>query len=1352
MNISYNTHNEAKRKILIVIKDNTLYKKKKYINEEKIKSYEAKTIYNIRKYLLKDKIEFIDKNRSDEINIFRNKKNISNKPNFQLKKNLSKNIIFIKLMHYFFNLLILFIKLFHLLCNKKKFFIKSSEISLKIKGSGNIKIISDDFFKIYNQCEINLNNTYEDLVTNKNYFNESDNINIKIKFNNIIENAMHMFQDCDSIIEIDFSNFDTSQITNMAYMFYNCKSLKSLDLSNFNTSLVQNMSNMFAGCSLLNPLNLINFDTLHVQNMSYMFANCSSINTLNVNNFNTLLVKNMDFMFYLCSNLISLNLSNFDTSSVTNLAGIFFSCSHLESIELSNFNTSKVTSMAHMFSGCSNLRSLDITNFDTSQVTDISFMFNKCKWLKELNLSSFDTSKVIKMSKMFYNCLRLTSLNLSNFKTSNVRLMQYMFSKCSLLNSLDLSNFDTSRVANISLMFSGCSNLCSLEISNFKTSKVLDMNHMFYGCFSLTSLNLTNFDTSNVQSMYNMFYNCSLLESLDLSNFNTASVIDMNQMFYNCSSLKKLNLSNFNTSNVSNLNRMFYGCQKLENINLNILNSKAKINDIFYLTHSNLIFCGQNDKDIYIDSNSFSNKIIYCNNYIKNSNSKKNYVCHMKNLSLNNETCNECGENYFIDNNTFININNNYSYINCISNEFNELSNTYDLISYMNISNSIYNIIYNSNTFNTINSLNINNTYYSSLDFVSEIYKNNSSFSSELIMDFAAYNTIEIENKTEIIQYIINNLINEFNMTELDGGEDKKIVEENKVIILTSTENQKNNEDKNNITMNLGECENILKKYYNISNNNSLYILQIILEEEGMKIPKIEYEVYYPLNDNNLTKLNLTLCKDTKIEISIKVKINGSLDKYNLKSDYYNDICSTTTSESGTDISLKDRKNEFIDNNMSLCEENCDLIEYNPKKEKAKCSCDIKLSIPENYDIKFNKKDFLKSFIDIKNIFNIKIIKCHRTVLKIKTLMKNYGFFIVGSLIILYSLTLFIFSIYSYDKIKKEVINIILALKINSNPNKKTKIIKKDNKNINGKKKNKKYIRNIHENYENKKIKKFNLIFKKEKKYGQDRKQTTQNNSDDLFKKMNPINNLISSKNNLNINIILRKKDFELNSLNYIETIKLDKRNYCEYYISLIKYNHPIIFSFIPLDDYNSYIIKLFLFFFSFCLDIAINALFFTDDTMHKIYEDKGKFDLLYQIPQILYSSLISRFIDTFIRILALSQDNIVELKQLNGEKNLKKIQNKLFRLFKIKFILFFITSLIILILFGYYIICFCGVYINTQIHLIKDSFISFIISLLIPFVLYLIPGIFRIPALRAIKSNRIILYKISQFIENLFC
>ena len=112
--------------------------------------------------------------------------------------------------------------------------------------------------------------------------------------------------------------------------------------------------------------------------------------------------------------------------------------------------------------------------------------------------------------------------------------------------------------------------------------------------------------------------------------------------------------------------------------------------------------------------------------------------------------------------------------------------------------------------------------------------------------------------------------------------------------------------------------------------------MQIVSEEIGMKIPKIEYEIFYPLyNDSDLIKLNLTFCQGTKIDFSIYVKIDGKLDKYNSSSDYYNNICSKTTSESGTDISLNDRRNEFVNNNISLCEENCELIEYNYIKEKA---------------------------------------------------------------------------------------------------------------------------------------------------------------------------------------------------------------------------------------------------------------------------------------------------------------------------------------------------------------------------------------------------------------------------------
>jgi len=117
-----------------------------------------------------------------------------------------------------------------------------------------------------------------------------------------------------------------------------------------------------------------------------------------------------------------------------------------------------------------------------------------------------------------------------------------------------------------------------------------------------------------------------------------------------------------------------------------------------------------------------------------------------------------------------------------------------------------------------------------------------------------------------------------------------------------------------------------------------------------MKIPKVEYEIYYPLYNKNLTKLNLSSCKGEKIDISIPVKITDHIDKYNITSDYYNNIYSKTTSESGTDISLKDRRNEIMENNMTLCDANCKLIDYNYDKERAKCNCDVKLTLPLLHD------------------------------------------------------------------------------------------------------------------------------------------------------------------------------------------------------------------------------------------------------------------------------------------------------------------------------------------------------------------------------------------------------------------
>ena len=248
---------------------------------------------------------------------------------------------------------------------------------------------------------------------------------------------------------------------------------------------------------------------------------------------------------------------------------------------------------------------------------------------------------------------------------------------------------------------------------------------------------------------------------------------------------------------------------------------------------------------------------------------------------------------------------------------------------------------------------------------------------------------------------------------------------------------------------------------------------------------------------------------------------------------------------------------------MALCEENCELINYNYNNEKVKCSCEIKTSVSPNFDAKFNKNEFYKSFIDIKNIANINILKCYKIVLNIKELSYNYGFYIITVVIALYFITIIIFRFISYKKLKIDLYNIsvisnnvkLIEAEKSININKKNSIkkkIKKKNKKA-GKLKQRK-TRNINNannfNISDKNIQKNN---KKIIECLRNNSQITQNEQNNSMNRLNMIKILKFKLDNLNtiyIKELLEQKDFEINSSEYDEALKLDKRNYFQYYIS----------------------------------------------------------------------------------------------------------------------------------------------------------------------------------------------------------
>ena len=217
-----------------------------------------------------------------------------------------------------------------------------------------------------------------------------------------------------------------------------------------------------------------------------------------------------------------------------------------------------------------------------------------------------------------------------------------------------------------------------------------------------------------------------------------------------------------------------------------------------------------------------------------------------------------------------------------------------------------------------------------------------------------------------------------------------------------------------------------------------------------------------------------------------------------------------------------------------------------------------------------------------------------------------------------------------------------------------------------------------------------------------------------------------------------------MNSLNYEDAQKKDKRTFWQFYISLLKTKHILIFTFFQFRDYNSQFLKIYIFFFTFTINYLVSAMFYSDDTMHKIYIDKGSFDFTYQLPQMVYSLIISTILKAILNFLGLYERDIISFKNdkdknKNGEKVLIKIRCKI--------ILFFIITYILLFFFWIYLGCFCAVYKNTQIHLLLDVMSSFGLSFITDIFINLLPGIFRISSLKN-KANKPLMYKFSKLLQ----
>ena len=1009
---------------------------------------------------------------------------------------------------------------------------------------------------------------------------------------------------------------------------------------------------------------------------------------------------------------------------------------------------------------------------------------------------------------------------------------EQMFYNLENITYIDLSNLDGSAINTMHEMFSGCINLKSINLNILNTTIVKNMENLFYNCKSLESLDFYKLNTISVRTMVGMFSKCTSLKTLDLSNFNTEKVESMENMFLGATSLISLDLSNFNLTSVLNMNKMFYDCNSLMYLNLKSFGSKQgniSVDDIFSDNLKNIIYCidEKNTSNILVSiksvnqNNNCDNPCFTDNQKIKECAENSEYSEEIENYKsiyiseipiIINENSTET--NKITDNliNTEKEINNNISeYFEDKTNketnkepdeETNNLGN--DEETNKENGEETYketNIETNKETNKEINTeINTENNKETNKEKVEETYKETNKeinketnteinietnketnkettkkFSSEeFFKESLVIKDESIINKDKIIDNIREDLLNGnldlFDLT--NGTKQDLLVQQNDIIYqITTTENQKKNEYKNISTINLNLCEERLKSKNNISKEQSLIIFKVDYYIPGLLIPVIGYEVYHPTEKY---QLNLSICSDILVNLNIPISINeNTLYKYDPNSEYYTDECSSYTAESGADILLNDRQNEYNDNNYSICESNCNLNGYNSDSKKSICECKTKAKIDSISDIINNDNIISSNFKKDNSTLNLGTMKCVSTLFSKEGLIAN-----IGSYLLIFNIFFFSISLIIYFKCGNQIIlNMIKRneLPINKGSSQKLNIYVGAKKLINNKKRkkrksksmkisnplkrsSKKSLDKTKSSYSKKSLDKPKTRYSKKSldkpkaRYSK-RKMSDEISSKTILKNVNEVLDYGLKKNETKINKkekneykLIKYKNCELNSLPYKKALIYDKRTFGQYYFYLLLLKQPILFSFFPNDDYNLIIIKISLFFLSFDIYLVVNTFFFSKSSIHQIYEDEGNYNLSFFFPNIIYSFFISYIFITLIKYFSLSENNILEI---NNEENIKRKNNKIEKIRKclfIKYLLFYCLSLAFVIIFFYYLSSFCAVYKNTQIFVIKNTSISFLISLLFPLVFVLLPCSLRIFSL--INEKNEIIYKISNYLQ----
>ncbi len=294
-----------------------------------------------------------------------------------------------------------------------------------------------------------------------------------------------------------FDGGENSYLVNMQTLY---------GLENLNTSNVTSMEDMFENCKSLISVDLTSFDFTNLENVGYMFWGCYELKTIYCNEdwcANDKITES-DYMFFYCNSLTGGNGTLFSETKInkvyacpdggTDSPGYFTVVPEI----YTNFDESSGTLTYHY----DHLRS---TRSGVTELYDpignpsaVRFTGYYDQVKKAVIAPSMKDAGLTSTKRMFYGGLN-----------SETETWQYL----SAMTEIEgLENLNTEYVIDMNEMFYGCESLTWLDLRTFSISKVTGMTYMFNNCKALTTI-YCNDDWSYSDAPSNkMFYNCKNLK------------------------------------------------------------------------------------------------------------------------------------------------------------------------------------------------------------------------------------------------------------------------------------------------------------------------------------------------------------------------------------------------------------------------------------------------------------------------------------------------------------------------------------------------------------------------------------------------------------------------------------------------------------------------------------------------------------------------------------------------------------------------------------------------------------------------------------------------------------------------